>query len=254
MKTSVFSVSLLVAGLAFGGSTEITNDYVIGAMPLSVAANREEVVISIPWIEPGASADGVAVTNLVKTAGLVEDDDLYWYDSSSGNYKVWTVVSNTETHVQYWAPKQIVGESDSCVAAPDGKTLARGQALILKRNSETKPAITLYVVGGDGTGVAKTTMTMAAGTPSAPAYTLFAPPAVAATAVNGLTWTISSADDVKNDYILLEDGSQLKYRNNAWTKIWYNDAGSKQTDPAPSIPMGSGAWYVSFGGSPTVAW
>lgn len=245
---SFFAASLLVAGAAFADSTEVTTESVLGVFPLSVSAG--ENIINVPWVESGTTGAGVAVTNLVKTANLSDGDSLIWYNPGVGQQKFygWKVSSG------YWVPATTItayGEKE--FIASDSKTLSKGDAIILK----VANAGTVYIVGqyaeGNGSGI-----TVAAGTVANPVYTLFAPPVVSGDyAVSKMSF--SSTPNTK-DEIWLANGAVLKYRqvsqeneNYQWKKYTTTDNGLTYTiDNNPTIPAGTGAWYVSRGGSPKI--
>ena len=255
MKTKmVFAASLLLAGAAFATATTVDSSYILGVMPLQVSS--KEVIINIPWIESGKLDNAVAVSNLVKTAGLAVGDSLLWYDTSSRGYQGWHIESDNGTN--RWVASTTVNMSGESKTVSAGSVeLRRGQALILSRASSD--ATTIYIIGQDGSGVETSAVTISAGTTDSPSYTLFAPPSVSGLAVNSMTWGISDVQSVVNDYILLSDGSQLRYRESTsgsgayvWIKYSYGDNGALIKNTAPTIPAGTGAWYVSKGGAPTI--
>lgn len=251
---SIFAVSLLVAGAAFADSTEVPTEYVLGVFPLSVSAG--ENIINVPWVESGTTGAGVAVTNLVKTANLTEGDSLIWYNPGVGQQQFygWHVVSNEVSGIQYWEPTPSIDSyGEKTFMESDSATLSKGDAIILK----VANAGTVYIVGqyaeGNGSGI-----TVAAGTVANPVYTLFAPPVVSGDyAVSRMSF--SSTPNTK-DEIWLANGAVLKYRqvsqeneNYQWKKYTTTDNGLTYTiDNNPTIPAGTGAWYVSRGGSPKI--
>lgn len=244
LKT-VFAASLLVGSVAFADSTEVTAEYVLGVMPLTVG---EETIISIPWVESGTtnSSQTISVTNIIKTANLAVGDCLLWY--TNGEYQAWTVQNGSP---KYWAPADVaaMGRVDPSAGTED-QVLSRGDALILHRGSSTSTNI--YVVGQYSAGNGSLTMT--AGATDSPVFTLFAPPTVSATGINSLTWTKETINS--KDYIVLADGTQVKYdaSEEKWIAYSYDEYGRLVSNDIPTIPVGTGAWYVSKGGSPTVSW
>lgn len=256
MKTKmVFAASLLLAGAAFAEPTTVTTDYVLGVMPLTVSG--KEAIINIPWIESGKTENTVAVSNLVKTAGLATGDSLLWYNTNNHRYEGWHI--ETVDGTNRWVASTTVLTNGVSATVDAGSTeLRRGQALILSRASSD--ATTIYIIGQDGSGVETSAVTIIAGTTASPSYTLFAPPSVYGLPVNSIKWNITDPTTVANDYILLSDGSsQLRYRKAtsdsqtySWIKYYYGDNGALMKDTSPTIPAGTGAWYVSKGGAPTI--
>ena len=254
MKKSVFSVSLLVAGLAFAGATEVTTDYVLGVMPVS-ASGKKQVILSIPWVAEGGGVNAIAVTNLVKTAGLSANDTLTWYNTSTRKYQTWKLSSGD---TKYWIPQTDVSD-ENIEDAPTTAALAQGQAIVLTTTASSLPS-TLYVVGQVGTNA--TVSTEVAGNN---AWTLIAPPAglttdvdfnAVASVVSEGGWascvgdeiTVDGANGVYKTYKCMNvgTGESPSYK---WTKSKY------AASHVASIPAGRGVWYHRVNdGSVTITW
>ena len=245
---TIFAASLLATGVAFADTAAVDAECVIGVLPVALAANQQEIILNIPWIEAGRSSGGVAVANLVKTAGLAVNDSLLWYDTSTSKYEGWHIESINGTN-QWVASASVLPTGISTVVV-GATALNRGQAILLSRASVA--STTIYIVGGT-TDVTASPLEMAAGTAQNPVFTLFAPPTVSATGINSLTWD-GTIDP--NDYIVLADGTQVKYDTSEeeWISYSYDEYGRLVSNKDPEIPVGTGAWYVSKGGSPTVTW
>jgi len=237
MKAKVFSASLLFAGLAFAGTTEVTNEYVLGAMPLAISGT--EVIINIPWVEAGTAGGGVAVTNLVKTTGLTEGDNLLWYSPSDRKYRIWQAADHEG--VLYWdAVSSITGIGETRVAS-DSPVLARGQALILKRQTTGDPT-TIYIVG-QYTSASASAITVSKG------FNLLAPPIVGGSvdlADPDRDWTGAA----NGDAIILASGTRYVRNNGSWGQWTYDTETGLWSFEAvnSSIPVyaGQGIWYERF--------
>lgn len=227
--SSIFAASLLVAGAAFAGTTEVTNDLVIGVMPLSVG---KETILNIPWVEAGSSGDTIAVSNIVKTANLVKGDTLLWYNGSQ--YKAWAI--DTTAGVNYWQALPSVTTAGVTTVAADAQVLSRGQALILNRLSSE--ATTIYIVGQHKA----TTATEAA---ISNGYNLLAPPGVgSSTDLMTLSWSGA----VLGDRIVTYDGTEYIRGKNGTEDTWGSYTYSKgrwsfEKASEISIPAGNGFWY-----------
>ena len=263
LKT-VFAASLLVGGVAF--AEDITTGYTVGVLPLTLTA--KETVICVPWIESGNASGGVAVSNLVKTAGLTRrsspsasGDMLYWYDTSKGAYSSWYI---DETSGE-WTEE---GGGNSVL--PSAAALKRGDAVILQLASDTGLPKTVYIVGQVGTGAATTTI--AAGTVANPTYTLLAPPFVAKLDDDdddgkidlnnsSVEWNTPSVDDLiitGIDKISTATAGTLYYPKtlswNATESKWGTYVGKDFTSTA-LIDVGAGFWYKRASNSDmTVTW
>ena len=233
MKAKVFSASLLLAGLAFAGTTEVTDEYVLGVMPLAISG--KEVIINIPWVEAGTAGGGVAVTNLVKTTGLTEGDNLLWYSPSDSKYRIWQ--ATLHGGVLYWDAVSSISQIDSSRVASDSPVLARGQALILKRKSEA--STTIYIVG-QYTSASASAITVSKG------FNLLAPPIVSGS-VNLATcdWTGAA----EGDAIIPAYGTRYVRHGSSWGQWTYTKGtGTWNFAEANTIDVsaGQGFWYERF--------
>ncbi|MBQ7234366.1 MAG: hypothetical protein IJS36_03050, partial [Kiritimatiellae bacterium] len=242
------AASLLLAGAAFATATTVDSSYVLGVMPVT-ATGKNQVILSIPWVAEGG-ATAIAVTNLVKTAGLEADDTLTWYDTTASKYKQWKVTKNGE--VGYWTPVTVTDDTGSYVTPAENATLLRGQAVVLMRKSTSNP---IYVIGQVGASGSVTTEIEPAASESAPKYTLIAPP-VASGAVFDLntaslfTGTIHANDEITTDVV---NGMPVKFVRNADNTGWryVNDL----TGTSAKVPAGRGFWYKRCGtGSLSITW
>lgn len=257
---SIFAVSLLVAGAAFADTTTVETEYVLGVLPIAVT---NETIVAIPWIEPGGASNGIAVTNLIKTATLVEGDTLYWYDPSDKKYYTWCVAETGG--VKYWNNVQVVTDSLTVEAGAADASLMRGQAAFLKRVTANCATTNIYVVGQYTNAVANTITTAIAARNGMndPSYTLLAPPyAEKLGSTSGyidlndssIDWGSPTLDDaiiVGVKYVTFKGntvGVQDKY-------VWGTDSESKSGwgkyngttfTRSAEVPVGKGLWYVSY--------
>lgn len=249
----IFAASLLGAGVAFGGTTVLeTDEYIVGVKPVSLRSGQTEVLLSIPWVEAGSTAtdETIAATNMVKTAGLVNGDMLYWYMTSDGKWNAWEVYDGA------WRATTIDnGDGTFSKPLPNAKMMSRGEAVLLKltteRGGEVLPS-TVYVVGQKGDDISSQIDISATG------VTLIAPPSASGdTDLNtGATWTGVSSGDM----IYIDNG------NGGAFKIFVR--GQLNSEPAwveekadgdvvsAEIPAGYGAFYRpdGEGSTRTVTW
>ena len=250
----IFAASLLVAGAAFADSTDVDTEFVVGVFPLTLQANVAETAIFVPWIESGGTT-GVAVSNLVKTAGLVANDgvnvtkgdELLWYDGSK--FEAWELTTNSTDGVSYWV-------SAAQGAAADAQRIARGQSIILRRNNNYASATTVYLVGQYTNASASSSI--AGGTKASPTYTLIAPTAVSGT-VNLKTKLSGVA--AKNDAVTFIDGSTKKLKTYVYNGTNWGTPGFDTTKSPPlptftpasdadmTLSAGYGFWYKRCSGA-----
>lgn len=250
MKTkTVFATSLLLTGAAFATATMVDSSYVLGVMPVN-ATGKNQVILSIPWVAEGGGTT-IAVTNLVKTAGLAAGDTLTWYDTEAGKYNQW-IATDGANNVLYWAPVTSVSDDSSTHAVPaENAALSRGQAVVLTRASTSNP---IYVIGQVGASGSVTTEIAPATSESAPKYTLIAPPVASGAGfdLNSATFTgdIDAKDEITTDVV---NGLSVKYVRNANNTGWryvYEPDGKTAT-----VPAGCGFWYKRCGaGLLSITW
>lgn len=260
---SVFVASLLVSGIAFADTTTVDTTYVLGVLPLSLEENQTEVLIGIPWIEAGSTtAGGVAVTNLIKTAGLAVEDKLLWYNNG---YQAWVIACDdnpvTESSVLYWKAANVTSKMGTAITAATETVLQRGNAVLLQRSGTA--STTIYVVG-QYEASATTAMSLGKGTSAAPVRTLIAPPRTAATDLNSATWTNVGEKDViyirANNSGLLKTFKYVKVDDDNWKWGYYSFTPStweETFNDEAIVPVGEGAWYISQSDNEsetTIAW
>ena len=251
MKTkTVFAASLLLAGAAFADATTVDSSYVLGVMPVN-ASGKSQVILSIPWVAEGGGSD-IAVTNLVKTAGLTAGDTLTWYNTEDGKYNQWIATSGSGG-VLYWAPVTSVINNSMYAVPADDAALSQGQAVVLTRTATgedlNKP---IYVIGQVGASGSVTTAIEPAASESAPKYTLIAPPVASGAGfdLNSATFTgdIDEKDEITTDVV---NGLSVKYVRNAngWRYVYEPDG------KTATVPAGCGFWYKRCGaGLLSITW
>ena len=242
---SVFAASLLASGVAFADSTEVATSYTLGVLPVTIAAGDTEAVICVPWIEAGVGTAQVAVSNLVKTAGLEKDDSLYWFDANgTQKFAQWTLLANNGP----WT--KVDGDPGDPDVEPWTQLLNRGDAVILKLASAPAAAKTIYVIGQvpESSGAATVFTASDDCTATEPEYALIASPNVSKN-------TIDLNTDVEWDGIADEDLLIVGYARNAgvlvekhfvWdsgTKKWGKNSYSaegKTFTPGATVSRGNG--------------
>lgn len=250
MKTKMLSlVPLFAAGAVFATPTEFSSSYVIGAMPVSLASGQTEAIISIPWVEAGAATEGIAVSNIVKTASLTDGDMLYWYNTKTSSWDMWYLTTGTDD-VKYW---QSVSTSDTSgdklgdfyKVDASATSLKRGEAILLERSGTT--ATNIYVVG-QYSASATETLTIEKGSKASPKVTMIAPPKAAATDLNDATWDNVGSDDLI--YIRAGDGglvTTFTYQGGKWgfETVDFEKKPPVVFNGIATVPIGCGAFYVS---------
>lgn len=261
LKT-VFAASLLVGSVAFADSTELTAEYVLGVMPLTVG---QETIISVPWVESGTTGAGqtIAVTNLVKTANLTEGDCLLWYDGTGG-YQAWSIADKKDGSPKYWEPSNVA--SVGRVTPSQGsatKVLSRGNAIILHRGSDT-PA-TIYIVGQYS--AENGSSSIAGDTVDNPVYNLVASPAVSegvdlSKDMKGITPALGDQvvfENTSGDIVTYTWGTITETSEPGWGRsVWNEEIEDTEFDAATAnsmkISAGKGFWYKRCGAAATINW
>lgn len=243
----MMGVCALAAATALGA--DVMGRNVCGLM--NVPSGAKVTMIAVPWVTVGGEADAMKVANLVKTDTLSAGDELYYYDGSV--YRCWKLQGDA------WQPTTVTLKdakgNDLSVQTPDASyALPRGKGLFLVRQNVTKE---IWLYGQHST--APISVAVAAGTAGTPAYTMIANPNAEAYDLN-----TKGVGGAAGDQILLGDGGTTLYTRTetAWTRktdVTKTIGGvartfKKDTTEGVVIPAGTGAWYVSKGGSPTIAW
>ena len=234
----VFAALVLSAGVAF--AKDVTTSYTMGAMPLAVEAG--DTIINVPWIEAGSESEGIAVSNIVKTATLTVGDYLLWYTGSSSNYNGWVLAESGG--IKYWEAINTVSRRNGVTVVPSAvPALNRGDALILHSQNATN----IYIVGQYSNSSTKTTISQG--------YNLLAPPIYSdGVDLNDYTWASAGA----GDRIIMPDGTGFVYDA---TRGWGKNSLIKGKDSwtwefteaaygAMTITAGSGFWYEKKSGEP----
>jgi hypothetical protein len=240
MKKSIFAASLFFAGIAIADSTEVTVDNVIGVMPVNVPAEKTDFILSVPWVAEGGTTNAVAVTNLVKTAGLPSGQGvttLNLYNLKDTNFTIWNLEDVGGT--KYW--------KDASGTNPDVPVVHQGDALILTITNGTAAATTFYVVGQVGTNQYVQTTIIGAMDESTPTYNMLAPPCATNLAVNVNEFFKDIIDGTihTNDQIVVDTLGSMTLRfvreynttNEVWE--WVNEYHTS----TPTVPAGRGFWY-----------
>lgn len=248
----MMGVCALAAATALGA--DVMGRNVCGLM--NVPSGAKVTMIAVPWVTVGGEADAMKVANLVKTDTLSAGDELYYYDGAT--YFSWKLQGNV-LQGNVWTPAATTKEDAKgnpvTIQAPDASyALPRGKGLFLVRQDATKE---IWLYGQHST--AQVSVRVAAGTAGTPAYTMIANPNAEAYDLNE-----KGVGGAAGDQILLGDGGTTLYTRTetAWTRKTdvtktingVDRTFKKDTTEGVVIPAGTGAWYVSKGGSPTIAW
>ena len=244
MKKLIALTALLSMSVAFADEDVVYGTFVLNS-------SEPELILCVPWVNPGSTDGSIPVTDLIQTSTLEVDDQLFYYDKGDKVYKAWQVSAS-----KAWEEATTV--SGLKVVSPTGtETLTRGNAIILKRDMETnknrsKDIIINGQVGGTFNGI---NLTRAEGM----VYSLIAPPNPdGATLLSAGTWT-----GLNNDDCVIIGMKPYYYNGSVWGErkgALEKDSSGKivrgwvEANPAPSIPAGQGAWLVTQGGDGNVKW
>ena len=237
-KSLILSAAVIATTAAMASAVESSNTF--GVLKVTAAANQDEVVMSVPWVEVGSSED-IPLADLFTTASdLAEGDKLYAF--SGVTYYVW------EWNGTAWTSPKIFtdGVEGESVSLSD-VTLPRGKAFILSRKSSTASA-TYYISGQYNSAAAATAIT--AGDEEKPGYTLIANTQATAIDLNSSIYsgTPTSGDKIKGTfgvytYLTTTDG----VATDGWYKWAVVDSVNQLTKTDVTLPQGVGAWYVRKG-------
>lgn len=225
-----------VSALALAAFADGVNSTEFGV--LKVPSSAKDTIVSVPWLGSGTgsseSDDAVKVKDLILTAGLNANDQLFLYDNASKSYtKAWVLSNNA------WVGAEIEIGGKSIPAGSDTDQITRGSALMLRR---ANPSAGFYIMGkplelSQGAGA-----DLANGSASAEVYTLVAPPKTTDTldANTSFTWTNLKAG--KDRLILGNLDGATGTKSYVWSGTQWKDATGGNTVP---IPAGAGFWFTS---------
>ena len=248
MKSTGFSfcAACIVAGTL--GLAAVADDVVayegqpIGS--IAVTAPGRSAIVAVAFKELSATDEQVSASNIVSTVNLQDGDALYIYNG--GTYSAWTLQGGVWTAVQKVSQNQEGG-----VALSEGQEASAVRAKIgdgfwLIRNGSNRDYTKPFYIFGAAVEFGATTATKGVkslmGNPKGVAK---AP--VISGMVNGDTIQLTTAGELLNSYTYYS----------AQSKWGYWDAGNNpQFVASPTIPAGTGFWYVSkgTGSDVTFAW
>lgn len=242
MKKLIALTAILSMSVAFADDPV---DPVYGTYVLNSSA--PEVVLCVPWVNPGTGTDGIKVTDIIQTSTLETDDQLYYYDLGDKKYVIWKFTKGTGWEV----------DQDHSFTE-DEPSLSRGNAIILKRvNMNTRGSKDIIINGQVGTNPADA-ITMARGGIEetkegvknlTPAYTLIAPASPdSGTPINSGTWTGVQP----NDCIIVNLKPYYYKEGTGWgtrgkPSVVGGELTYEITKQNVEIPAGCGAWFLANG-------
>ena len=220
-------------------------------------------IVSVPFAAIGDSSTNVKVAKILDTGKLNAGDKVYVYSASGDTYNVWELkVSGTE---KSWDPVTMVKVDDATDTTETtlmpfaDATVARGGAFWVEIAPGNESQIVLIGQVAAVTGSKEITNI---GSENAPAFTLCASPKAAAFDLNGngaFTGgiaptatlfepgdTIQLSSDGGAPTVFYYMGGKWKHEvRTGFVKSWSEDS---------KIPAGTGFWYISRGGAPTINW
>ena len=274
-KSAIAFAFVLSAAAAMAETTTASSANVFGV--LRVDSKAAKTIVAVPWEKTDVAGGAIDVAKVVKTANLTAGDKIFVYDGrepsptspseSKSRYNTWILTAG-EGGVLYWAnsAKQVI-ENGEVNKAPDAAkaNIARGTAFILERQYPTNSdgsAKPFYLFGQ--VAASKGSYTVVAGSNHYPCFNLIAAPATAGQRLNSLTWDGSKINALDSICIPSADGSfqtVLQWKDGRWKYQGFPAATIPGVAPAKTwieytgtIPAGTGIWYVSKGGTPTLNW
>lgn len=249
LKWTACAACAVWAGASASAATEtVTGQNVIG---LTTIKNDSRAYLPLAAAYTGTGTTELTVANIVQTATLAEDDELYAYDPGKEQYDVytlgtdrtWTAVKTVEVSASGKATK-----TTSPAAANRVITCGRGFWIVRKADaSRAKQPVRL--VGNVPETAATVTIPAADGKPSA---TLIGVPS---------DWKLNETDKIENAAkgdkirVLNEDGEawhEIVYDGTKWIEYRQEmDATTKtitfKTSDAPVLKGGYAVWYMHAG-------
>lgn len=250
LKWTACAACAVWAGASASAATEtVTGQNVIG---LTTIENDSRAYLPLAAAYTGTGATELTVANIVQTATLAEDDELYAYDPDKKQYDVytlgtdgkWTAVKTVEVSVPGTAT-----ETTSPAAAD--RVITRGRGFWIVRKADASRAKPVRLVG-DVPATAATVEIPAAAVDGKPSATLIGVPSD--WKLNETDWTGKA---VRKDTIRVlnedvEAWHEIRYDGTKWIEYWQEmDATTKtitfKTSDAPVLKGGYAVWYMHAG-------
>ena len=216
---------------------------------LKVPSKKTLEIVAVPWnrLAPDENSE-VLVADLVKTATLTPGDKLHVYDRAKKNYKSWSYDA-ASGWVALGTFKVTAAGLEQAVA-PDQteQTVARGSAVWLERQDASKP---FYLYGQYSKDEVETQI-------EKNQHNLVACPKMEPFHLNDgrITGAINA-----NDQIMVPQGGEkppkvYTYRSDrgGWGYTSVSNGRPVFRSDDDEVPVGTGFWYVSKGGNPTIRW
>ena len=247
---------------------KIASENTVGV--LKVENTDKLAIVSVPWTDINGETTSedekpaIKATEIINTASLDDNAVLHVYNKSEGIYKDYVYENGAWKGTRSYTLDENGQQQDNGTPTDDDAVVSRGDGVWLERPDTSKP---FYLYGKYETNTVATTQIEAPAESEADAvYNLVAPPAITDTDLNEVAALNDSAQVNENDVIATVGGgipTKYTYKEGegwGYMKSTLKTIGGKQfikkvrvTDDA-KIPAGSGFWYVSQGGSPTIEW
>ncbi len=235
----LLTIAIMTAAVS---ALAVESSNTFGILRVTIPAGQESTIIAAPWIDAGTDGEKIKVKDLIKTANLVDGDQIYVFDGSS-----YSKAFQLDQGV--WKGMQIQNGGATISAGLDTDTITRGQAVVLKFATPLAVGKDIYLYGQYKAG--NGTITLAKGTMDSAAYSLVAPSKTSDTNVNDdCTWENVGF----NDYMIVPDKGLVTFKsgegwgvsttqkvNNRWTTV--------HDTTNVVIPAGAGVWFVSRSGT-----
>jgi len=226
MKKILCGILCASAGVALAVESTVATIDVIG-----ITSSLKNVVVAVPGLD--LAGGDLAISNLVKTAGLTVGDKLFAFDGT--NYKAWVLNSNRKWDECVEAGQDCEGTGTLAAGTPaSSMTMGVGKGIWLHRQNTSG---TFYVYG------AQTSKTSTVGT----GVTLVGNPRTAPAAPSSITG-LATGDKIS----LPTSGSLTHYNYSSAKNQWWH--GGEYVD-FPTIDAGTGFWYTpSDASGRTINW
>ena len=237
--------------------TQTVNTFGILKVTPEASHHLTKTIVAVPWgkLEPYGD-DEIAVSNLVKTANLTTGDKLHVYDTTAKLFRSWSLDANGAWKSLKTYKIGTNGTEVDVAGAAEVYTVKRGSGVWLERQDTEKP---YFLYGQVETTDVSTPIT--AGTYNKPSHQLVAPTGIVDFDLNDITTGVDANDRI----VVPTDGEPKVYNfvDGAWGYTitnGYKKLGSvllpklKRVTDDTTIKAGTGFWYISEGGSPTIEW
>ena len=238
---------------------QVKSEVTVGV--LTVKTEEPVVPVAIPWTSlaetPDANAE-IPADEIVQPQGLTDGDQLFVYNREGEVYTTLTLTGGKWIADAETIPVGETGTAGEATPAGVVPTVKRGYGMWLKRQDPSK---SFHLFGQYNKNAVSTKIDK--GDAKKPEYNLIAPTGIEPETDLNEIKTLNPGESTEDKLMIVKDGqpTYYNYRNGKWgysKQVVEESKGrmvirNKRVEDA-KVTTGTGLWYISAGGEPTIEW